>query len=1157
MPPNIEHIHATCSDSMALFMQVLLTCKTEPTETASPSPKRMRLASPKEDEAASPSPKRMRLASPKEDEASSSEPIVAGDGDRGSHYVSPPHGEALSTELDLEELPATPENESAQAFHTEDSPTAVATLTTHRFQPSEPSPPPLPKALPPLLLSRPSLEDCLRSAGIPADYAVLDKIITGREHIANIAKKLTHWKDLFPYFGLEEYEKEEIELAGLLPEQKRELLTRWTQKFGPKATYRYLCTILWEQHRVDLVEAVCEVVKSIVPQLSPAIVPVISGSSAAHVEAEMLFHTSSQQQSTLCHFSHKLRAKYAEHPFPQHLQCRKWMWMSHVGKEYIDPDIVLKEGEPHPVQLVELFKVRSGEECKIVLIEGDPGTGKSILAWQVCHRWGKGELFDQYSAVLLLPLRDKIVQQAKQMEDLLCYWRDKKDQEEVEIGSGKDTLVILDGLDELPSHLLSKQSIFTQLLSGEVLSDATVLVTSRPSATQHLLTFWKQQTSKHFVIRGFSEGNIDKYAKSILSGEKLEKINKHLSIHPHIQSIMSVPLHSAIVMAVYLQDDRLPKTLTEFYLTLVETILRQYLHDNYPEDCGKGEVSCDIIGLKLPKQIHADFIELCKAAMEMIHKNEMVLSDKIMRKELHNLGFTDLVPGQYSSSYKFPHPQIQDFLAAYHVSLSSSAQEQEELLVNSRKKDHFRNMVKFVAGITKLEKVNKEAVKQVVQVIDDEACCLDGYGLELLYESQNACILDKEDTYKVSRLGYYSPVHHYLALGSIIANSTCTWKLMFGDSHTGLEVFLQRLKDNLQPKYTISSMDVEQYSPDSVLFTERSRHFLAHIHSLSMNLFRNSEFITGLCQSLPCFCQLETLSVPNLQPDLTYMMLNALAEHELPSLKTLNMTNCSHLTFTQFKMQTYRCLFQQNQLLSKVDISRCKIDTMCVCYLVEALHDNATLKELNIHSNPINGEGAIAMANMLQHNTILIALNMSNCSIGYNGARAMADMLEKNTALQVLDIGSNSVGNRGTVAIAEVLQHNTTLTELNMDRNLVGDEGAVAMAEMLEHNTTLRELYLSDAANNALMTSKGALAIAAALMINTTLIKLNVRGNIGIGLDGIQAMRTMLDQNVTLDEQYLNKQLCTMEAFHTMLEQPEVAINMQTRHRYHVQEPPH
>ena len=107
------------------------------------------------------------------------------------------------------------------------------------------------------------------------------------------------------------------------------------------------------------------------------------------------------------------------------------------------------------------------------------GWARVTLAWQVYHRWGRGELFDQYSTVLLLPLRDEKVQQAKQVEDLFFHLRDNKAQEQVkrDINNGRDTLIILDGLDELPGHLLSEQSIFTDLLSGEVLGDDTILVT--------------------------------------------------------------------------------------------------------------------------------------------------------------------------------------------------------------------------------------------------------------------------------------------------------------------------------------------------------------------------------------------------------------------------------------------------------------------------------------------------------------------------------------------------------------------------------------------------------------------------------------------------------------------------------------------------------
>ena len=385
----------------------------------------------------------------------------------------------------------------------------------------------------------------------------------------------------------------------------------------------------------------------------------------------MPYHTIPQPQSALSHFSEDLRAKYAKYLLPHHSnpQCR--MWMLNVSKKYLHPDIISKEQQKEqpdsdrevilrgqgcrltkkdsgdPVQLANLFEVKTGKNCECVLVEGGPGMGKSTLAWQVCHRWGRRELFVQYSTVLLFQLRDRRVQDAKQVEDLFFDLSDVKAQKEVkqEIGKGEGVLLILDGLDELPDHLLSELSIFTDILSGAVLGDATILATSRPSATEQLLSRWPQRISKHLIICGFTKEDVDKYIKSLLPGEKLIEFQKHLSIHPHIQTIMYVPLHSVIVMAVYLQDKKLPNTLTELFSSLVKIILLQCVQE-HREYNKEEKVSCDVIHRKIPKPIYRHFMDLCKFAYNHVCKQNLIF--QAMPEELHNIGFTDSVPDLFS-----------------------------------------------------------------------------------------------------------------------------------------------------------------------------------------------------------------------------------------------------------------------------------------------------------------------------------------------------------------------------------------------------------------------------------------------------------------------------------------------------------------------------
>ena len=252
---------------------------------------------------------------------------------------------------------------------------------------------------------------------------------------------------------------------------------------------------------------------------------------------------------------------------------------------------------------------------------------------------------------------------------------------------GKDTLIILEGLDELPSHLLSLSSIFTALLSGEALSQATILVTSRPSATEQLHKHWKQRISRHFEIRGFTEENINNYARSVLlDHEQLSGFKKYVSIHPHIRSMLYVPLHCVIAVTVYLQCQQSrtppPKTLTGLYTCLTQTILTQYLND-HPQYTGGGYTLDTVFDLRIPRPVHNYFKELCRIAFEPLSDQQLIFSD--MPKELHDLGFTDAVPElllyQQSAnySYNFLHLSVQEFLAAYHLSLMSPS-EQEQLL---------------------------------------------------------------------------------------------------------------------------------------------------------------------------------------------------------------------------------------------------------------------------------------------------------------------------------------------------------------------------------------------------------------------------------------------------------------------------------------------
>ena len=194
-------------------------------------------------------------------------------------------------------------------------------------------------------------------------------------------------------------------------------------------------------------------------------------------------------------------------------------------------------------------------EIKLVIIEGAPGIGKSTLAWEFCAKWEEFLSMRQYNLVILLRLREKKIQEIRDVSELLCFCRSKDREsldDELTSNCGKGVLFILDGFDELPV-ICQKEGFLVDLIGGSVLPECTVLVTSRPSATANLLT--KCRPQKRIEILGFTRECVEEYASSIFSREpeKLKAFYLYISAsnNPAIHSLMYVPLNAAIIVSLF------------------------------------------------------------------------------------------------------------------------------------------------------------------------------------------------------------------------------------------------------------------------------------------------------------------------------------------------------------------------------------------------------------------------------------------------------------------------------------------------------------------------------------------------------------------------------------------------------------------------------
>ena len=219
-------------------------------------------------------------------------------------------------------------------------------------------------------------------------------------------------------------------------------------------------------------------------------------------------------------------------------------------------------------------------------MEGAPGIGKSTFAWNLCNKWAERKLLQQYQLVVLLRLRDKSVQAAKNISDLFQY-NDLQFQqaavEEIKRTRGERVFLLFEAYDELPEALRTSSSIFLDVITERELDKATVLITSRPWASEFLLRKYKKHISQRVEIMGFTEDDIQSYLESIKANEPslVASLKKLISCCPHINSLMYSPLNCAIMVDVYQKHDCLVvKTVTELYFSLVRSLLLRYLFDH-------------------------------------------------------------------------------------------------------------------------------------------------------------------------------------------------------------------------------------------------------------------------------------------------------------------------------------------------------------------------------------------------------------------------------------------------------------------------------------------------------------------------------------------------------------------------------------------------
>ena len=344
----------------------------------------------------------------------------------------------------------------------------------------------------------------------------------------------------------------------------------------------------------------------------------------------------------------------------------------------------------------------------IILIEGAPGIGKTVIAKEIAFQWANNKILTDKKILMLLFLRQCNFRNITSVESFIQYVIKSSQMttglaKYLLLTEGKDLVVVFDGYDEI-SEEDRKSSIVADMIDRRIFAKSCLVITSRPTTSSTLHSF----VDCRVEIVGFTEEDRLDYIQNVLQGndDKVAALTLYLQSNPTINALCYIPLNMTILLCL-VEDgiDKLPKTQTELYKKFIEMTILRFIQ----------KIDSKVITnvAKLPFPHNKVFEELAKLAYKGLKFDKIVFSLDEIEELCPNLAMTSsnwnglglLKAVKYFNTefgnvtFHFLHFSIQEYLAAWYIS-TIKHKKQIKLLKETFWLHHYYNTWIMYVGIT-------------------------------------------------------------------------------------------------------------------------------------------------------------------------------------------------------------------------------------------------------------------------------------------------------------------------------------------------------------------------------------------------------------------------------------------------------------------------